>query len=76
MKYSKILTALPLLLIGCATTKNNAVEIPVANVTSVYQPPSVSSVTVELVAAGLLIVLILYILISKLSHRKTQEEGS
>lgn len=64
------LIALCGLLVGCVTAKNRSVEIPAANITAVYEPPSTTAVSAEIIAAIILIAVILYIIFEKYCFRR------
>ncbi|MDP3143326.1 MAG: hypothetical protein Q8N14_05270 [Candidatus Omnitrophota bacterium] len=60
-------------LAGCVTGQGTEVVIPTGNITTVYEPPTPSGVTFELVVAVLLIAMVLYLLIGKIWIRNSKK---
>ncbi|MFZ5800067.1 MAG: hypothetical protein ACOY3D_01650 [Candidatus Omnitrophota bacterium] len=57
-------------LAGCVTSRNRSVDIPVANVTAVYEPPNTRVITLEIIAIIFILALALYLVLEKLLRRK------
>lgn len=57
-------------LTGCVTSRNRTVDIPVANVTSLYEPPNSRMITLEIVAVIFVLALALYLILEKLLRKK------
>ena len=70
------LIVLSALLAGCAMAKTSSVDIIPANITSVYEPPSTTTVSAEVLAAIILIAIVLYIIFEKAWFRGRRKKVS
>lgn len=70
------LIALSGLLSGCASAKTRSVEIPAANITAVYEPPSKTAISMEVLVAIILVAIVLYIIFEKAWFRGRRKKVS